>query len=149
MADLTAARPTAGQPVSGFAALRNWVRKALASRSPTTLLLASGIAAGLGDWDDAEAALTAAEPLCSGDWLVAWRNQAAAVRWLRGDDRSAEAWASISGAAFNRGVAALFSGEAAHAEGSFREAAARFPESSGWKHLTELYLVLARTRIGS
>ena len=32
MADLSAVRPNAGSPVSGFMSLRNWVRKALASK---------------------------------------------------------------------------------------------------------------------
>jgi hypothetical protein len=148
MTDLSTARPTDGPAVPGFTSLRGWVRKALASRSPATLLIASGVAAGLGDWDDAELALTAAEPLCGGAWRTVWLNQVATIRWLRGDDTSVEAWTSLGrAAAFNRGVAALFAGKAGIAEALFHEAATTFPETSGWNHLAELYLVLARTRM--
>src|SRR5207302_1869462 len=54
-----AAASVAAQP--GFHALRGWVKKALKSRSATTLLVAAGVAAVLGDHTDADAALATAE----------------------------------------------------------------------------------------
>ncbi len=131
----------------GFAGLRGWVRKALASGSPTTLLVAAGVAAGLGDWADAEAALAAARPLCEGRWRAAWVNQRAAVQWLRG--RTAEAaatWATSDDdapVAFNRGVADLFGRQPGRGRQPLRAAAARLPDGSGWSHLARLYLSLA------
>ncbi len=141
-ADLSAARPKAASPVSGFTALRNWVRKALASKSPTQLLIASGIAASLGDWAEAEQALATAEPLCDGAWRTIWENQSASVRWLRGNDLDS----TMNTAPFNRGLAALFGDNATTAEAIFREVIPNLPESSGWIHLAQLYHVLAHTR---
>jgi hypothetical protein len=131
----------------GFTGLRAWVRKALESRSPTTLLVAAGVAAGLGDWSDAEAALAASQPLCEGRWRAAWVNQRAAVQWLRG--RTAEAaatWATFDAdapVAFNRGMAELFGRQPGRGRQPLRDAAGRLPDGSGWSHLAKLYLSLA------
>jgi hypothetical protein len=134
----------------GFSGLREWVRKALESRSPTTLLVAAGVAAGLGDWSDAEAALEAAEAVCEGRWRAAWVNQRAAVQWLRG--RSAEAaatWATAEAeapVAFNRGMAELFGRQPGRGAAMLRDAAGRLPADSGWSHLAQMYLMLAKAQ---
>lgn len=138
------ARP-ADAPVEGFTTLRNWVRKALVSKSPTTLLVASGVAAGLGDWADADAALKAAEPLCVGEWRAVWENQKASLEWLRGTDQS-----PLTGDApptrFNRGLRALVSGRPTEAASELT-AAKGLPAASGWVHLANLYLALAHARV--
>lgn len=140
----------APESVPGLAGLRGWVRKALASHSPTMLLVAAGVAAGLGDWDDAEAALTAAEPLCEGRWRAVWANQRAAVRWLRGETaEAAKTWSTAAGddpAAINLGMAELFARKPGHGSRALQDAAARLPDDSGWSHLANLYLRLAKAQ---
>ncbi|OWK34715.1 hypothetical protein [Fimbriiglobus ruber] len=150
-ADLTSFRPSAGaEQVSGFSSLRGWVRKTLRGRSATGLIVASGIAAALGDWTDAEAALTAAEPLCTGAWRGVWENQRAALLWLRGrSEEAGRVWAehdSPSATAFNRGLTALFSAQTTGAADQFQTATADLPDSSGWCHLAKLYQSLAHAR---
>ena len=44
---------------------------------------------------------------------------------------------------FNRGMAALFTGQPADARADLRRAVEQIPESSGWHHLGRLYLALA------
>jgi hypothetical protein len=144
------ARPhtlSAPETQPGFPALRGWIRKAMGSRSATTLLVASGVAAVLGDHQEADAVLSSAEAHCSGPWRAAWENQKAAVLWLTGrHDEAARAWASQSdrpAIEFNRGLAALFGSKPAAAP--FQAAAAGLPESSGWSHLAKLYGAIAAT----
>ncbi|MFO0849118.1 MAG: hypothetical protein U0871_11280 [Gemmataceae bacterium] len=133
----------AGQ-VAGFAGLRGWLRAAVRSKSPTLLLVAAGVAAGLGDRAEAEVLLAAAEPLCGGAWRAAWLNQQAAVEWALGGET--EAWPADAGpvAEFNRGVSALAAGRPADAISSLQAAAAGLPAGSGWPHLANLYLTAAR-----
>jgi hypothetical protein len=137
--------------VAGFAGLRGWLVKALRSQSATTLLVAAGVAAGLGDWSEAEAALRQAEPLCVGLWRAAWVNQHAALEWLRGRHaEAAAAWAQLDAdtvAAFNRGMAELFAGQTGEANAALEQAADTLPDSSGWRHLAKLYQSLAQARL--
>jgi hypothetical protein len=134
----------------GLGGLRSWVRKALESRSPTILLVAAGVAAGLGDWDDAEAALSAAEPLCQGRWRALWVNQKAAVQWLRGETaEAAKTWNSAGSdnpTAINRGMAELFARKPGHGAEALEDATSRLPDDSGWSHLGKLYLALAKAQ---
>ena len=127
--------------VNGFSGLRGWVRKALKSGSPTQLLVAAGVAAQLGDWDDAETALTEAEALCDGPWKAVLANQRAAVAWLQGKPEEArQLWNQVSNEVngFNRGLAQT--GTARRAE--YATATAALPEASGWRHLAALYQLL-------
>lgn len=133
--------------VPGLGGLRGWVRQALESRSPTMLLAAAGVAAGMGDWDDAEAALSAAEPLCEGRWRAVWVNQRAAVQWLRGNTAEAmKTWRDDDVAAINRGMAELFARKPGHGVASLQDAASQLPSDSGWSHLANLYLALAKAQ---
>lgn len=136
--------------VPGLGGLRGWVREALESRSPTMLLLASGVAAGLGDWDDAEASLTAAEPLCEGRWRAVWVNQRAAVQWLRGKTVDAtKTWSDIDGdemATINLGMAELFARKPGHGTKALQNAIFLLPDNSSWSHLAKLYLALAKAQ---
>jgi hypothetical protein len=103
------------------------------------------VAAGLGDWADADAALGAAEPLCSGEWRAAWDNQKSALAWLRGTDSAT--WTGDAPATrFNRGLRALVSGRPTEAASELT-AAKGFPATSGWVHLANLYLALAHARV--
>ena len=132
-------RPT--QQVAGFSGLRGWVRKALRSASTTQLIVAAGVAAQLGDWADAEAALTEAEALCDGPWKAVLANQRAAVAWLQGNTAQAtQIWSQGTTPvnAFNRGLSQT--GEVRRSE--FTAASAALPETSGWRHLAALYQLL-------
>jgi hypothetical protein len=140
---------TAPESVPGLGGLRGWVRQTLASRSPTMLLLASGIAAGLGDWDDADAALTAAESLCEGRWRAVWENQWAAIQWLRGETvEAAKTWKAggHNPVAINLGMAELFARKPGHGSQALQDAASRLPDDSGWSHLAKLYFSLAKAQ---
>lgn len=138
------------ESVPGLGGLRGWVHKALESRSPTMLVTAAGVAAGLGDWDDADAALAAAEPLCTGQWRAVWVNQRAAVQWLRGETaEAAKTWSSAGSdgpAAINLGMAELFARKPGHGSRALQVAASRLPDDSGWSHLANLYLSLAKAQ---
>jgi hypothetical protein len=140
----------APEAVPGLSGLHAWVRKALGSQSPTALLLASGIAAGLGSWADAEAALVTAEPLCVGSWRQVWENQQAAIQWLRGEtDNAAVTWTQHGNqdlVAINRGMAELFARKSGHGCRALQDAADRLPDESGWSHLAKLYLSLAKVQ---
>jgi hypothetical protein len=140
---------TAPESLPGLGGLRGWVRQALESRSPTTLLVASGIAAGLGDWDDADTALAAAESLCEGKWRAVWENQRAALCWLRGETaEAAKTWKTCdyNPAAINLGMSKLFAREPGHGSRVLQNASSRLPDDSGWSHLAKLYLSLAKAQ---
>lgn len=139
-----ASTPRQAGQVAGFAGLRGWLRSAARSKSPTLLLVAAGVAAGLGDRAEAEVLLAVAEPLCNGAWRAAWLNQQAAVEWMLGGE--AAEWPADSGpvAEFNRGVSALAAGRPADAISSLQAAADGLPAGSGWPHLANLYLTVAR-----
>jgi hypothetical protein len=47
---------------------------------------------------------------------------------------------------FNRGMAALFLGDAAEARTCLNQAVQQLPEESAWHHLGRLYLALAESR---
>jgi hypothetical protein len=102
----------------------------------------------LGDWATVEALLSEQEisqkPLLQ-------QNERAAQAWLRGDRKEAETlWISLPGdqpvVAFNQGLAALARGDATTGCERLTRAKKGFPESSGWHHLAELYLVATRTK---
>lgn len=132
--------------MTGFAQLRGWVRSALRSRSATLLLLASGVAARLGDWDDAFEALRLAEPLCSGAWADVLADQKAALTWLHNPTENLRFTSQSVVAGFNLGLQALTAGDTTLAQSSFRSAIDELPEASGWTHLAALYLSLAESR---
>jgi len=139
--------PSAAHPQPGFTALRGWIKKALKSKSATNLLVAAGVATVLGDHADADAALVAAEELCTAAWRAIWENQHAAVLWLRGNQaQAARLWASADdrpAIVFNRGLSALFGGNPAASQ--LRAAAIALPASSGWSHLASLYAGIAES----
>ena len=148
--DLAAFRPRPAAPVAGLTGLRNWLRKASASQSPAVLLTAAGVAAEIGDADQAAALLTTAEPLCVGEWRTAWENQRIAGLWLAGRHADAlAAWQAMGdhpAAAFNAGMALLFLGRAAEAVPLFKLAINGLPAGSGWTHLANLLLLAAQAR---
>jgi hypothetical protein len=149
-ADLSAFLPRPAAPVAGLTGLRSWLRKALTTQSPATLLTAAGVAAELGDADVSEKLLAAADPLCVGEWRAAWENQRAAGLWLAGQHADAlAAWQALGDhpvAAFNAGMALLFLGRAAEAVPLFKLALDGLPAGSGWASLANLLLLAAQAR---
>jgi hypothetical protein len=85
---------------------------------------------------------------------AAWRpllaNEEAALAWHRGDAAAAlaswRAQAESVPVLFNRGMAALFLGDAAAARADLARAAAQLPEDAAWHHLARLYLAIAEMR---
>lgn len=74
------------------------------------------------------------------------QNERAAQAWLRGDRKSAaRLWNEMSGSepvvAFNQALAALSLGDTKTGVERLRKASAGFDESTGWRHLAELYRV--------
>lgn len=141
--------PKGLSPAPGFAALRGWVRTALRSASPTRLLLASGIAASLGDWDDADAALDVAEAMCTGEWRTAWLAQKAAVLAARGHLDQAAGVLEQGGhhkiIALNHALVNLFRGQVEAGLQEIDPSCVVLPDSSGWRHLILLYTVIAKS----
>jgi hypothetical protein len=83
-------------------------------------------------------------------WRPVWANEEAALAWHRGESAVALAsWKSQPDSVpvlFNRGMAALFSGDAVSARSDLSKAAAQLPENAAWHHLARLYLAIAEMR---
>lgn len=130
--DLTVFAPKAGSPVAGFQSLRTWVKKQLAS------VLTTGIARALGD----SHAITGTDAVAV--------NERAASAWLAGQHADAiKLWSALPDspvAAFNLGMALLFTGKADEAVPHLKAAADTLPDNSGWSHLAALYLAVAQSR---
>ena len=146
--ELTSLKPTGKPaPIPGFSALRSWCQKNLSQGHAATLLVTSGILAGLGDFTQAKAALLAAEPLCDGPLRALWHNQHAAVLWMSGEvSQAVAAWEQAEAcvpARFNLGMANLLTGNKPVVVQHLTVAATSLPDSSGWCHLARLYLALA------
>jgi hypothetical protein len=141
-------RPT-GESLSagGMTGLRSWAGKVAKSNSPAGVLAAAGVTRALGDLDGAEAALSAAESVCDGEWRAAWENERAALLWQRGRgvealaawDRMPETVTTL----FNRGMALLFLGRPTEARPMLAKAADQLPPNGGWESLARLYLAVA------
>ena len=133
-------RPKTGQvAVSGLSGLRAWVE----SESTSAPLLAAGVARSLGDFDRAEAILSAGK----NEPKVARENERAALLWHRGQcEKALAAWTAMADSPtvhFNRGMALLFTGRTVEARTQLSAAIAGLPEASGWNALARLYLAVA------
>ncbi|MGL6096262.1 MAG: tetratricopeptide repeat protein [Fimbriiglobus sp.] len=148
--DLTAFLPKPKATVVGFTGLKGWAKAALAGKSASARLAATGLLALLGDTAGALDGLAAAETDFAGADRTAWQNQYAAVLWLAG--RHADAvtvWETLAGhpaATFNLGMARLFLGNAAAAVPALKQAAADLDAASGWSHLANLLTLVAKAR---
>jgi len=141
--DLTALRadPACGAPA---AALVEWARTE--AGYPRTLLAAGVLR--LARQFDAAADLLKSQP--PAEWKAAHANEVAALAWRRGRaDEAAALWQKQPESVpvlFNRGMAALFLGDAVTAHEALTRAAAALPETGAWHHLGRLYLALAAAR---
>jgi tetratricopeptide (TPR) repeat protein len=107
-------------------------------------LLAAGVLRLARQFDEAEELLRRKPPA---EWQAAHANEEASLAWHRGRaEEAATMWQKQPDSApvlFNRGMAALFLGDAATAGEALTKATAALPETSAWHHLGRLYLALA------
>ena len=110
-------------------------------------LLGAGVLRLARQFDEAADLLKGKPPA---EWRATHANEEAALAWRRGRaDEAAALWLkqpeSVP-ALFNRGMAALFLGDAVTAHEALTKAAAALPETGAWHHLARLYLALAAAR---
>ena len=135
-------------PVPGFSRLRQWLNDSISHENPKRLLIASGIAATLGDTERAVQLIQAAQPHCDAGWQPVWRNQKDAVAFLTGtaSDGLFPQERSDPLTQFNRGVLALHDDNPTMAHSEFESATSIMPETSSWHHLAKLYQSVAEMR---
>ncbi len=133
-------------PVPG---LEEWATGLARSKDGRPALLAAA-ALRLARQFDAAGRLLAGVTEVPAAWQGVLANERAALAWHRGDAAEAtEAWRAQADSVpvlFNRGMAALFQGDAAKARAALGAAAAGLPEDGAWHHLARLYLALAEMR---
>jgi tetratricopeptide (TPR) repeat protein len=130
--------------------LRSWAAKQVDKQDPTLALLAAAALRAANDVDQAEAILKGLHNQVPEGLQAALGNEEAALLWQKGEATQAAArWESLPetpAVLFNRGMVALFLGQAAKARENLKKAIALIPESIGWHHLASLYLALAEMR---
>jgi hypothetical protein len=135
------AGPT-GAPAA--AALLEWAKKT--KSYPETVLAASALRLA----HDFDAAVELLRRPAPAEWQAVHANEAAALLWHAGRaDEAAERWrkqADSTPVLFNRGMAALFLGDASAARDALTKATAALPETGAWHHLGRLYLAMAAVR---
>jgi hypothetical protein len=125
-------------------ALLEWAARA---KEPQTRLLAAGALRVARQFDQASSLL---RQVTGAEWKALRANEEAALAWHRGQGEEAlKMWQAQEPSVpvlFNRGMAALFLGEAKAAHEALSQAAAGLPETSSWHHLARLYVTLADAR---
>lgn len=147
---LTEMKPGEGRPFA-LAELEEWGRKMAGKRRWAEALFAAGALRAANQFDAADELLGQVRSAAPKSWDGLLRNEEAALAWQRGDsDEARRLWddhpADNPAILFNRGLAALFTGEAAAAAPLLARAAAGLPEDGPWQHLARLYLILAESR---
>jgi tetratricopeptide (TPR) repeat protein len=108
-------------------------------------LLAAGVSRLAGQYDAAADILRRWQP--SAEWRAVHANEEAALAWHRGRvEEAAALWQNQAESVpvlFNRGMAALFLGDAGAAHKALTAATAALPETGAWHHLGRLYQALA------
>ncbi|HVS38433.1 MAG TPA: hypothetical protein VMS17_22940 [Gemmataceae bacterium] len=135
---------TVGAPAPAAPALVEWAQ---ATRGHAATLLAAGVLRLARQFDAAAELLRRPVPA---EWRAVHANEEAALAWHRGSPEEAAAlWRKQTDSVpvlFNRGMAALFLGDAATARETLNRAAANVPETSAWHHLARLYIAMASVR---
>jgi tetratricopeptide (TPR) repeat protein len=139
--DLTALRVNTGR-VAAPSGLAEWAAEA---REPARLVTAAAALRLARQFDEAEGLLKRVKT-----WPALVANEQAALAWQRGRfDEAAALWRGQAKSApvlFNRGMAALFLGDAAAARADLNDAGQMLPETSAWHLLGRLYQALADSR---
>jgi hypothetical protein len=147
--DLKAMRPSAGRPAAAVE-LAPWVEQAAQKQQPSAMLLALGALRLARNFDAADSFIRANDLKILTQWRTAWQNEKAAVLWHSGrHDEARKLWDALEATPpvlFNRGMAALFTGDVAASKQHLTTAVAHVPASSAWHHLGRLYLTLAELR---
>lgn len=146
-ANLTELKPAQGRKTEA-PALVEWAREA-AKSFPQTLLVLGALRLAK-NFELADELIAQADAKVPPEWRAAWDNDRAALLWHSGRTSEARAvWQRLDASPavlFNRGMAALFTGDGPAAREALTEAVAQLPEASAWHHLARLYLTLAQTR---
>jgi tetratricopeptide (TPR) repeat protein len=139
--DLTALRAAPTRTATAPAVIE-WARTC--GNGPQALL-AAGVSRLAGQFDAAADLLRRWQP--SAEWRAVHANEEAALAWHRGRaEEAANLWRNQPESVpvlFNRGMAALFMGDAAAARAALTAATTELPETGAWHHLGRLYLALA------
>jgi tetratricopeptide (TPR) repeat protein len=147
--DLKMLREATSDPAP-VALAQEWAERAVQEGKHGEGLLAAGALRLAGQFDQAAEVLERLRADLPAEWTAAWANEEAALAWHRGrSEEAARLWhkqASSVPVLFNRGMAALFLGNAAEARPWLRQAAEKLPEDGAWHHLARLYLALAEMR---
>jgi tetratricopeptide (TPR) repeat protein len=143
--DLTALRGTPVRPLSS-PGLEDWAAR---SQGYPQALVAVGVLRLARHFDEAGRLLGRSEAPSA--WRALRANEEAALAWHAGrGDEALALWQAQEPAVpvlFNRGMAALFLGQAAAAQPALARAVEALPETSPWHHLGHLYLALASSRV--
>lgn len=145
--NLTQLPGEAGQP-SAAPELKDWAEKIGRQGQFPQMLLALGTLRLARHYSEAQAFVQANDSVTPEQWRNAWENEKAALAWHSGHaDEARRAWEALQPSLpvlFNRGMAALFTGERGLAKQHLSAAIAQLPENSAWHHLAQLYLTLAQ-----
>lgn len=128
----------------------SYVAQAGEKRQFPQLLIALSTLRLARQFDAGRAFIQAHDAAIPAEWRAAWDNEKAALAWHAGQPQDArKAWDRLEPTApvlFNRGMAALFTGDIPAAKQSLQAAVALVPAASAWHHLGRLYLTLAGLR---
>jgi tetratricopeptide (TPR) repeat protein len=137
-------------PRVALLALLAWAETTLARRAFPDVILALGALRLANEFDRASELARAVQASVPAPWQTAFANEVAARLWHQGHvEEALAAWETLPAgpiASFNRGMATLFLDRPGDALPELTQAASELPEKSGWHHLAQLYLALARMR---
>jgi len=143
--NLEGMRPTASRPAT-VEELIPWVHQVAAKKQFPQMLLALGALRLARHFEDANALIHTHDAEVPVEWRTGWENEKAAIAWHSGRCEDArKIWDALEPTIpvlFNRGMSAVFSGEAETAVTHLNAAVAQLPETSAWHHLGRLYLTL-------
>ena len=143
-------RPTLGGGRPAINELLPWAEEVAHGHKFPDMLLALGTLRLAKQFGDAEKFVAEHDAAIPAEWRNGWENEKAALAWHSGRCDEAQAmWNKLEPTApvlFNRGMAALFSNDAAGAKQHLTAALALVPAASAWHHLGRLYLILADLR---
>jgi tetratricopeptide (TPR) repeat protein len=145
--NLAEMRPTPSEARLASPELVPWADEVAQGHKFPDMLLALGALRLAKQFDDAEKFIATHDAAIPAEWRNGWENEKAALAWHSGRyDEARQAWDKLEPTApilFNRGMAALFSNDAASAKHHLNDALAKMPAASAWHHLGRLYLILA------
>ena len=144
-------QPVAGRPTTTNELLP-WVEEVAQKKAFPQMLLALGTLRLAKQFDAAEAYVRAHDADIPTAWRAGWENEKGALAWHSGRlEEARKIWDMLEPTVpvlFNRGMAALFTGNLVAAKQHLTSASAKLPSTSAWHHLCRLYLILGDLRRG-